>query len=180
MNRIFAFMLLTLLSAMPSHATLDVGETAPEFTAQAARAGKFFNFSLADSLARGPVVVYFFPAAFSVGCSIEAHEFAESMAKFEALGATVIGISGDDLDTLGKFSVEACQGRFAVASDNEQKIMKSYDAVMKLRPDYANRVSYVVAPGGKIIYAYQSLNPTRHVERTLAAVADWVQSKAKP
>ena len=122
-------------------------------------------------------MLYFFPAAFSVGCSIEAHEFAESMAKFEALGATVIGVSSDDIDTLGKFSVQACQGRFPVASDSTQVVMKSYDAVMQTRPDYANRVSYVIAPNGKVVYNYQSLNPSRHVEKTLAALKDWNQSK---
>ena len=136
-----------------------------------------YSFKLSDSLAKGPVVLYFFPAAFSVGCSIEAHEFAESMAKFEALGATVIGVSSDDIDTLGKFSVQACQGRFPVASDSTQSVMKSYDAVMQTRPDYANRVSYVIAPNGKVLYNYQSLNPSRHVEKTLAALKDWSQSK---
>ena len=137
-----------------------------------------YRFSLADSLAKGPVVLYFFPAAFSVGCSIEAHEFAESIAKFEALGATVIGVSSDDIDTLGKFSVQACQGKFPVASDNSQSIMKSYDAIMALKPDFANRISYVIAPNGKVLYNYQSLNPSRHVEKTLAAVKDF--SKARP
>ena len=136
-----------------------------------------YSFKLSDSLAKGPVVLYFFPAAFSVGCSIEAHEFAEAMGKFEALGATVIGVSSDDIDTLGKFSVQACQGRFPVASDSTQSVMRSYDAVMQTRPDYANRVSYVIAPNGKVLYNYQSLNPSRHVEKTLAALKDWNQTK---
>jgi thioredoxin-dependent peroxiredoxin len=181
MKKIFGCMTLMLSLTTPSYAALDVGDAAPNFTAQAALGGKVYKFSLADSLAKGPVVLYFFPAAFSVGCSIEAHEFAESIPKFEALGATVIGISSDDIDTLGKFSVQACQGRFPVASDNSQSIMKSYDAVMMLLPDYANRISYVIAPDGKVIYDYQNLNPSRHVEKTLAALKDWVaQSKAKP
>ena len=119
------------------------------------------------------MVLYFFPAAFSVGCSMEAHEFAEAIDQFQALGATVIGVSGDDIDTLGKFSVQTCQGKFPVASDNTQSVMKSYDAVMLLRPEYANRISYVIAPDGKVIYNYQSLNPMRHVEKTLAALKDW-------
>ena len=167
-----------MMSAVtPSYAALDVGDAAPNFTASAALGGKVYKFTLADSLAKGPVVLYFFPAAFSVGCSIEAHEFAEAITKFEALGATVIGVSSDDIDTLGKFSVQACQGKFPVASDSTQNVMKSYDAVMQLRPDYANRVSYVIAPNGKVIYNYQSLNPSRHVEKTLAALKDWSQSK---
>ena len=177
MKKSLASILLPVALATPSYAALDVGDAAPNFTVPAALGGKVYSFKLSDSLAKGPVVLYFFPAAFSVGCSIEAHEFAESMAKFEALGATVIGVSSDDIDTLGKFSVQACQGRFPVASDSTQSVMKSYDAVMQTRPDYANRVSYVIAPNGKVVYNYQSLNPSRHVEKTLAALKDWNQTK---
>ena len=177
MKKSLASILLLLPLATSSYAALDVGDAAPNFTVPAALGGKVYSFKLSDSLAKGPVVLYFFPAAFSVGCSIEAHEFAESMAKFEALGATVIGVSSDDIDTLGKFSVQACQGRFPVASDSTQAVMKSYDAVMQTRPDYANRISYVIAPNGKVVYNYQSLNPSRHVEKTLAALKDWNQSK---
>ena len=180
MKKLFAFILLLLAVLAPSYAALDVGDAAPNFTAPAALGGKVYKFTLADSLAKGPVVLYFFPAAFSVGCSIEAHEFAEAITRFEALGATVIGVSSDDIDTLGKFSVQACQGKFPVASDNTQNVMKSYDAVMTLRPDYANRVSYVIAPNGKVIYNYQSLNPSRHVEKCLAALKEFTnQAKAR-
>jgi peroxiredoxin len=177
MKKSLASILLLLTLCAPSYAALDVGDAAPNFTAPAALGGKVYSFRLSDSLAKGPVVLYFFPAAFSVGCSIEAHEFAEAMGKFEALGATVIGVSSDDIDTLGKFSVQACQGKFPVASDSTQSVMKSYDAVMQTRPDYANRVSYVIAPNGKVVYNYQSLNPSRHVEKTLAALKDWSQTK---
>ena len=177
MKKSLASILLLFPLATSSYAALDVGDAAPNFTVPAALGGKVYSFKLSDSLAKGPVVLYFFPAAFSVGCSIEAHEFAESMAKFEALGATVIGVSSDDIDTLGKFSVQACQGRFPVASDSTQSVMKSYDAVMQTRPDYANRVSYVIAPNGKVVYNYQSLNPSRHVEKTLAALKDWQTKK---
>ena len=173
MKKSLASILLLFPLATSSYAALDVGDAAPNFTVPAALGGKVYSFKLSDSLAKGPVVLYFFPAAFSVGCSIEAHEFAESMAKFEALGATVIGVSSDDIDTLGKFSVQACQGKFPVASDNTQGIMKSYDAVLTLRPEYANRVSYVIAPNGSVVYNYQSLNPSRHVENTLAALRGW-------
>ena len=171
---------LALSFASPAHAALDIGDSAPTFNTSAALGGKVFQFSLADSLAKGPVVLYFFPAAFSVGCSIEAHEFAEAIGRFEALGATVIGVSGDDNETLGKFSVQECQGKFPVASDQTQGIMKSYDAVLALRSEYANRVSYVIAPNGAVVYNYQSLNPSRHVEKTLAALRDWSQVKTKP
>ncbi len=179
MKKFLAFIVLWASLSTSSYAALDVGDAAPNFTASAALGGKVFKFNLADSLAKGPVVLYFFPAAFSVGCSIEAHEFAESIPKFEALGATVIGVSSDDIATLGKFSVQACQGRFPVASDDTQAVMKSYDAVMALKPDYANRISYVIAPNGKVLYNYQSLNPSRHVEKTLAALKDWAQTRAK-
>ena len=172
--------MLLISATTPSYAALDVGEAAPNFTVQAALGGKTFRYTLAESLAKGPVVLYFFPAAFSVGCSLEAHEFAEAIGRFEALGATVIGVSSDDIDTLGKFSVQACQGKFPVASDNTQSIMKSYDAVMALRPDYANRISYVIAPNGKVVYNYQSLNPSRHVEKCLTALKEFTnQAKAR-
>jgi len=164
---------LSLSLAAPAWAALDIGDAAPNFTTDAALGGRVFKFSLAESLAKGPVVLYFFPAAFSEGCSIEAHEFAEAIDRFKALGATVIGVSGDDIDTLGKFSVQTCQGKFPVASDTSQGIMKSYDAVLTLRPEYANRVSYVIAPNGSVVYNYQSLNPSRHVENTLAALRNW-------
>jgi peroxiredoxin len=179
MKKLFALILLMLSLPTASYAALDVGDAAPNFTVTAALGGKVFKFTLADSLAKGPVVLYFFPAAFSVGCSIEAHEFAQAITKFEALGATVIGVSSDDIETLGKFSVQACQGKFPVASDNNQAVMKAYDAIMALRPDYANRVSYVIAPNGKVIYNYQSLNPNRHVEKTLGALKEWAQTKPK-
>jgi peroxiredoxin len=164
-----------LASGLPPAAwgALDVGEIAPDFSAQAALAGKQYKFTLADSLAKGPVVLYFFPAAFSVGCSAEAHEFAESIGKFEELGATVIGVSTDDIETELKFSMQVCQGKFAVASDSDKSVIKSYDAAMMIMPDYANRVSYVIAPDHSIIYNYQSLNPSKHVEKTLAALRDW-------
>jgi peroxiredoxin len=161
----------------PAWAALDVGEKAPDFTTSAALGGKVFQFSLAQSLAKGPVVLYFFPAAFSVGCSIEAHEFAEAVSKFQDLGATVVGVSTDDIDTLGKFSVQGCQSKFPVASDAGKTIVKSYDAAMMLLPDYANRISYVIAPDGAILYNYQSLNPSKHVEKTLAALRDWAKVK---
>lgn len=153
-----------------TQAALDIGDSVPDFSTQAAMAGKPFKFSLSAALAKGPVVLYFFPAAFSEGCSIEAHNFAEAISQFDALGATVIGISRDDIDVLSRFSVQACNGKFAVASDNSLAIARSFDAVMDGRPDYANRVSYVISPAGKVVYSYLSLNPAHHVQNTLAAL----------
>ena len=162
----------------PASAALDVGDKAPDFTVQAALAGKQFRYSLGEALARGPVVLYFFPAAFSVGCSAEAHEFAQAIGQYEALGASVIGVSTDDIETQLKFSVQACQGKFPVASDASRTLIKSYDAAMMIMPDYANRVSYVIGPDHSVVYSFQSLNPSKHVARTLDALRDWNKAKS--
>ena len=179
MARFVACALALMGLSLPATAALDIGESAPPFVTQAALGGTVYNFSLAESLKNGPVVLYFFPAAYSEGCSIEAHDFAEATDEFKAMGASVIGVSGDDIQTLAKFSVQVCQSKFPVASDKTQSIMKSYDAVMQTRPEYANRVSYVIAPNGTVISQYMSLNPTKHVEKTLGALRGWLESRAK-
>jgi peroxiredoxin len=169
-------MILALGSAVlaaPLYAALAPGAQAPDFTTQATLAGKPFTFSLANALKNGPVVLYFYPAAFTPGCTIEAHNFAEATDKFKSLGATVIGVSHDNIETLNKFSVSDCRSKFAVASDADQKITKEYDAVLQQKPEYANRTSYVIAPTGKIIYEYTALDPDKHVENTMAAVEKW-------
>lgn len=163
--------------ALPSWAALNVGDTAPDFTAQASLDGKAFKLSLSAALKNGPVVLYFYPAAFTKGCTIEAHNFAEATEKYQALGAKVIGVSHDTIETLNKFSVSECQSKFAVAADTDQRIMKSYDAILSAKPEYANRVSYVITPDGKIIYAYTDLNPDKHVENTLGALRKWALKK---
>jgi thioredoxin-dependent peroxiredoxin len=168
-----------VLLAPAAQAALDVGEQAPDFVTAAAKAGKPFQFSLSAALAKGPVVLYFFPAAFSDGCSIEAHAFAEAMAEFESLGATVVGVSRDGIQVLARFSVQACNGKFAVASDESLAIARSFDATMQHRADYANRVSYVISPAGKVTYSYLSLDPSRHVSNTLTAVRDLKQRLEK-
>src|ERR1700684_4517733 len=148
--------------AAPVFAALAPGAQAPDFTTQATLAGKPFTFSLAAALKKGPVVLYFYPAAFPPGCTVEAHEFAEATEKFKALGATVIGVSHDPIDTLNKFSVSECRNKFAVASDADLRITKAYDARL-LITSYSNRTSYVIAPDGRIIYEYSALNPDKHV-----------------
>jgi peroxiredoxin Q/BCP len=173
MKRLMILGLGSALLAAPLYAALAPGAQAPDFTTQATLAGKPFSFSLADALKSGPVVLYFYPAAFTKGCTIEAHNFAEATDKFKALGATVIGVSHDNIDTLNKFSVSDCRNKFAVASDADQKITKSYDAVLAIKPEYANRTSYVIAPTGKIIYEYTAMDPDGHVEKTMAAVEKW-------
>ncbi|MCI3208396.1 MULTISPECIES: peroxiredoxin [Pandoraea] len=164
---------ITAWCMIPAHAALQNGAAAPDFKAQASLGGQVFTFSLADALKKGPVVLYFYPAAFTTGCTIEAHDFAEATDKFKEMGATVIGVSHDNIDTLNKFSVSECRSKFAVAADTDQKIMKAYDAVLALKPDIANRISYVIAPDGKVIYSYISMDPDKHVENTMAAVRKW-------
>lgn len=167
--------IVLVAGSVGANAALDVGETAPQFTAQAALAGTVIRYSLAEELKKGPVVLYFFPLAFSTDCSIEAHNFAEAIEDYRALGASVIGVSRDDIEIQKKFSVSECRGKFAVAADADQSIMKSYDAVLFFRSDYANRVSFVISPEGKIIYQYNSLNPAKHVENTMRALKSWRQ-----
>jgi thioredoxin-dependent peroxiredoxin len=151
MNKTIPCLALSLFIAVPGLAALKVGDRAPDFTTEASLAGKAFQFSLAAALKRGPVVLYFYPAAFTPGCTIEAHNFAEATEKFEALGATVIGVSHDPIEKLNKFSVSECRNKFAVAADPDQSIMKSYDAILAIKPEYANRTSYVIAPDGTIL-----------------------------
>ena len=159
-------------------AALPVGAVAPDFSAPAALGGKPFNFSLAGSLKKGPVVLYFYPKAFTSGCTAEAHDFAEATPRFNALGAKVVGMSNDDIATLQKFSVEACRDRFAVAADAGGRITRRYDAAFMPGLDMADRISYVISPEGRILYAYASGNPDEHVKRTMAAVEKWKAAKA--
>jgi peroxiredoxin len=173
MQRILALAVAGLAFTAPLQAKLQPGTLAPSFTTQATLAGKPFTFSLTDALKSGPVVLYFYPAAFTPGCTVEAHEFAEATEKFKALGATVIGVSHDPIDTLNKFSVTECRNKFAVASDADQSITKAYDAVLAVKPEYADRTSYVIAPDGRILYEYTALNPDKHVENTMAVVQKW-------
>ncbi|MFC5428299.1 peroxiredoxin [Paraburkholderia denitrificans] len=161
------------LYALSAEATLKPGDPAPDFTAQASLGGKTYTYSLASELKKGPVVLYFYPAAFTKGCTIEAHEFAEAVDEYKKYGATVIGVSHDDIGTLTRFSVSECRSKFPVAADEDSKIIKSYDASMPMHAAMANRVSYVIAPDGKIIYEYTSLAPDQHVANTLRALKEW-------
>jgi thioredoxin-dependent peroxiredoxin len=164
----------TLAAAQgPAQAALAIGATAPDFSADAALGGQPYRFALADSLKKGPVVLYFYPKAFTSGCTVEAHQFAEATPKFAALGATVLGMSNDDIDTLKKFSVEACRNQFAVAADPGAKIIKQYDANLAVMPNMADRISYVISPQGKVLLAYSSMDPDGHVNAALKAVTQW-------
>lgn len=171
--------LICAVTVSPSMAALKAGDAAPDFSTEAALAGAVTKFSLAQSLKSGPVVLYFYPKAFTTGCTIEAHNFAEATPQFNALGATVVGISNDDIATQQKFSVEACRNKFAVLADSGGQITKKYDAALAVRPDLSDRISYVIAPDGKVIYAFASMNPDQHVENTLRAVEQWKAAQRK-
>lgn len=163
---------LAFTVALPAMAALPDGASAPDFTTQSSLGGKVSTFSLHDALQKGPVVLYFYPAAFTKGCTIEAHDFADAIPQYRALGATVIGISHDDIATLNKFSVSECRSKFAVAADPDRKIMTAYDATLPL-VKFANRVSYVIAPDGHVIYSFTSMSPDQHVQNTLQALQAW-------
>ncbi|KAF1047237.1 MAG: Peroxiredoxin Bcp [Herbaspirillum frisingense] len=165
------------LLAQPALAVLKPGEKAPEFSAPASLGGQVSTFSLSSALKKGPVVLYFYPAAFTAGCTIEAHLFAEATDRYKALGATVIGVSADSIETLNKFSVSECRSKFAVAADVDQKIMKSYDAVLNKNAERASRTSYVIAPDHSILYEYTDMNPEKHVENTMHALEQWSAKK---
>lgn len=173
-NGFFALALMVGIS--PAFAALKVGDKAPDFQAKASLGGKAFGYSLAEGLKKGPVVLYFYPAAFTPGCTTEAHEFAEAVDQYKALGATVIGVSHDEIDKLNQFSVSECRGKFAVAADPDQKIMKAYDAIHPVKPQYANRTSYVISPEGRILYTFTDMKPDLHVVNTLAALRQWKEA----
>ncbi len=162
------------LAAIPvaANAMLAVGAKAPDFTTQVSLAGKPMPFSLKAALKKGPVVLYFYPAAFTKGCTIEAHDFAEATDDFRKLGATVIGMSADGIDKLNQFSVSECRNKFAVGSATPATIT-AYDVTLPNNPAMSNRTSYVIAPDGKVIFAYSAMDPAGHVTGTMDAVKAW-------
>ena len=172
----YALGLTFLLVSSSAPAALAPGAAAPNFTTKGALAGKPFDFTLAQALRKGPVVLYFFPAAFTPGCTIEAHEFAEATPEFAKLGATVIGMSADPIDKLQRFSVEECRNKFAVATATPA-VIKGYDVALPVRPGMTNRTSYVIAPNGKVLHAYSAMSPQNHVSETMAAVKKWRSAK---
>jgi peroxiredoxin len=160
---------LAIVAASPSLAALKVGDKAPDFKLASATNGDEKDFSLKDALKSGPVVVYFYPKAFTGGCSLEAHQFSEAIDKFKAKHVTVIGVSTDNIDTLKKFSSSTCQGKFPVAADTDAKVAAAYDAKMGAM-NMANRISYVVDQNGKISFVHDSGDASTHVSSLLAAV----------
>jgi thioredoxin-dependent peroxiredoxin len=157
------------LSAAPAIAALPVGAKAPDFTTTGAVGGKEFKLHLAEQLKHGPVVLYFFPKAFTSGCTAEAHAFSTSIGDFKKAGAQVIGMSGDDLKTLHDFSTRECRSAFPVATATPET-QKAYDVAWAAHPGITTRTSYVIAPTGKIVMVHDDLDFSQHVAKTLAAV----------
>ena len=152
-----------------AQAALPVGALAPDFTTPGAIGGKQFSFSLAKALKNGPVVLYFFPAAFTSGCTIEARQFAQASGDFAKAGATLIGVAADPIDKLAKFSVEECRSKFAVAVASPAMIA-GYDVTLPQMSTRSNRTSFVIGKNGRIAFAYSAMAPDGHVTGTLAAV----------
>lgn len=185
MKKLLTGGLLAAFLALPAQAALNAGDAAPDFRTQASLAGKAFDFSLREALKKGPVVVYFYPSAYTSGCNIQAHTFAENIDKFAAAGASIVGVSLDSIARLNKFSADPdyCAGKLVVASDAGGKIAKSYaltvrDAVAgrkdskgeDLDHGFAERTTFVVTPDGRIAATIGGVTPTANVEQALSVV----------
>src|SRR5262245_4615589 len=197
MNRFLAGILISAVAAVPLFAALKTSDKAPDFSAKASLAGKEFNYSLKDALKKGPVVVYFYPSAFTGGCNIEAHTFAENKEKFDAVGASIIGVSRDSIARLNAFSADPqyCAGKIAVASDADGKIATSYGLTnMNIKPgmkdtrgveidhEFTERTTFVVTPDGKVAATFSTaddkVSPADHVMKSLTAVQQLKGSKS--
>lgn len=161
---------LLALTAGAARAALPVGAPAPDFSGQASLAGKTSAFKLSDALKKGPVVLYFFPAAFTSGCTKEAHDFAEATPEFERLGATVVGVTAGNVERVAEFSKVECRDKFAVVADPGAKIAGQYKSTLALKPGWSDRTSYVIGRDGRVALAYSNLNPDKHVDTALAEV----------
>lgn len=165
------------LPVMSAFAALTAGEKAPDFELKAALAGKPATFSLQQALKKGPVVLYFFPAAFSAGCTLEAHDFAEATEEFNQQGATVIGVTAGNVDQIAKFSRLECRDKFTVAADPGAKVAGQYQNTMQMKGQtLSDRTSYVIAPDGKILLSYTDKNPDAHIRKAMDAVKKYRQA----
>lgn len=171
--------------SLPAFAALKEGDAAPAFQTKASLAGKAFDYSLKTALAKGPVVVYFYPSAFTGGCNLQAHTFAENVEKFNAVGATIVGVSLDSIQRLNEFSADPnfCAGKIAVASDADGRIAKAYDLQVSETPSgrkdtrgqeidhgRAERTTFIVTPDGKVAATIGGLAPDANVQQALNVV----------
>jgi peroxiredoxin Q/BCP len=189
MKKLFLGLAVFVLISLPVFAALKAGDKAPDFSARGSLAGKEFDFSLQEALKKGPVVVYFFPSAYTKGCDLEAHTFSMEKDKFDAAGASIIGVSADSIARLNRFSAdpEFCAGKFPVASDTDKKIATSYNLATNavkagqldvkgdaIDHDFIERETFVIGKDHKIIAAFSSkddgLSPDQHVAKSLAIV----------
>jgi thioredoxin-dependent peroxiredoxin len=191
MKKLFAAAAFAVAAAIaaPAFAALEVGVKAPEFSAKGMLAGKEFTFNLSDALKKGPVVVYFFPAAYTAGCTAETKLFADNADAFKEAGATLIGVTGgarnpdtnamvsasENLALLQRFSAEHCRDKFPIAAVSLDTI-KAYNVVLPQKPDWSDRTSYVIAPDGKILLSFTTQKPDEHITKTLEAVKAWKAS----
>jgi len=193
MDKRLTLFLLACIASVPALAALQAGASAPAFTAQASLAGKPFTFSLKDALAKGPVVVYFYPSAYTGGCDLQAHTFAVNKDKFTAAGATIVGVSLDSIQRLNDFSADPqyCAGKFPTASDADGSISKSYELKVQDGPAgfkdvrgveighaFVERTTFVVTRDGKIAETITGVAPDKNVEQALDAVQH-LTAKAK-
>ncbi|MBS0388682.1 MAG: redoxin domain-containing protein [Proteobacteria bacterium] len=193
MRRTLCMLGLSLAAAMPALAALQAGELAPEFSALASLGGKTFNYVLADELKKGPVVVYFYPSAFTEGCNVEAHTFSVHKADFDAAGASIIGVSLDSIDRLNAFSADPkyCAGKIAVASDAEGLIAKGYQLKVQGASEpfrdtrgvlvdhaFAERTTFIVTPDHRVYTTIGGLSPAANVETALKAVRQLAKTHA--
>ena len=169
MRKLLFALAAAVIIATPATAALKVGDKAPDFSTTGAVGGKEFKLHLAEQLKHGPVVLYFFPKAFTSGCTAEAHAFSESIGDFKKSGAQVVGMSADNLATLHDFSTKECRSAFPVATATPE-IQKEFDVAWAAHPGITTRTSYVIDRSGKIVMVHDDLDFSQHVAKTLAAV----------
>jgi peroxiredoxin len=192
MMKLLVAAVLAASIALPAAAALKEGDSAPDFKTQASQAGKAFGYSLRDALKKGPVVVYFYPSAYTGGCNVQAHAFAVNQEKFAAAGASIVGVSLDSIARLNDFSAdpEYCAGKIAVASDADGRIAKSYDLTVReaapgrkdtrgkdIDHGFAERTTFIVTPNGKVAAVVGGLAPGANVEQALQAVQKLAAAK---
>lgn len=173
--------------ALPAQAALKAGDTAPDFNLQASFNGKATSYALAEALKKGPVVVYFYPSAFTGGCNLQAHTFSEHRPDFDAAGASIIGVSLDSIGRLNDFSADPqyCAGKITVASDADGKTAKAYDLKVQSAPgavkdtrgvtidhEFAERTTFIVGADRKVLATIGGVSPVENVNQALKFVQD--------